>query len=738
MSIKNYELKCWIANPEQVWGYSAKPDSYVWAVASALSNYSKNTNVIYNSSLKAFMLKPLPGATNMTLTSLWTSVAGSWKNILPPDLTGTTFARQYHKVDWGIKSASNIILYDSSFSVYIRRPKIKIRPSDEYTTIELNDGTGTGNYSRKFKFYLDGTIEFLTNGTVTQSLNVSSEDLQKWRESNVIQLDFYTLGNGKILITSPLFSDAFITDRVIDVNAYIQINGKYAALVGFSLYTFPTTGSMVWNSMGINTDGSDESGVTPVLRIFPEPPTGNTVTATYTYPANGTFKATLAIAGTGRNPVLIQAAEFGFKHTWSTIESIDWYNISQYVTGMTERVGEDITDREINLSLMFKNNTEAQAFSTSYLLCSGNPFVASAAFLYEIIDPDTAAPVYSREGIMKLSQEAHSDGEFYIAEANIYSRLFTNLSGDAMSLPVTCGANPAAWWVDALGVGGFHPDYISCADLSSFFADSGWDYDKLERGDGKTMSEYLRELARSRGYILDDKTAGQIAIRELLPAAPTVFELTTESDITDLTTSVEGITREFGSSDYCNSLAIIEDKGAAQWIHRAYCPAAITADHRIIHQVISRNDLTLTGTGEAVIELQKKLQLTESVTVDIPPLGLNNLWPGSSSIYISTAHTFAMGSPNGKTYPVIDVDMSFNSEGVYWTITGTITGKRNISTISISSESTYYPIGGEAAKAREINNGAWKQKEKAKKEKHKKKKHVSPKKKVKLAKWQKL
>lgn len=735
-NIKKYGMKFYIGNPDNVWGYPEHPDSYIWAVASAMANYSLNTDVIYNSSLKAFMLKPLPGTTNMSLLN-WDVVAGNFKTLTPPDLTGT-FARQYNAVDWGYKSKTNIITADGSFSVYIRRPKMKIRPADEYQTIEINTGLGVGDYSVKFKFYLNGTIEFLHNGTVTGTTNVSAEDLQTWKESNVIILDFYTIGNQKIVITSPLFKNAIVTDRYVNAPGYIQINGKYAALVGVSIYTFPTSGSMVWNSMSVLTDGSDESAITPELRIFPPPAVGSTVTATYDYPADGLFKATLTINSTGTNPVLIQAAEFGFKHAWVDPDTFaDWYEITAWVNAMSVSVGEEINDRQIKMNMLFLNNTEISNFSSYYNSCSSNPFVPAAAFKIMMTDLDTDEEIPQLGGLMRTGTDTHTDGEFYATECTVLSRLNTNLCGDALTFPIPVGKDIETWWKDALAVAGFFPDNVTCLD-SGTFPDTGWDYDKLERGEGKTAGEYLRGIAQSRGFIMDDATEDIIAIRPTQIGSPVIIPVTTEFSITTAQ-MIEGIAVDFGNPEYFNSVSIIEDTDRAQWIYRAYCPDAIAQDKRIINNVINRTDLNQTGEAEATIELKKCQEKCYTCTVDIPAFGITSFWIGTAAIGVTTTQNYAMGNPNGKIFPLTDINLNYNNHGTFWTITGTVTGKTRQSTMpTIVTEKTFYPLGGEAAKSREINNGAWKQKEKIKKEKPKKKPHSPKAKKLVLAKWQKM
>lgn len=737
MGIEKYNIVYEIGNPQDVWGYQNTPDSYIYTLASSMANYSINEDVIYNSALRAFMLKPLPGSTNMTLTTTWTDVLGSWKNITPPDLIGT-FARQYHAVDWGIRSVNDEFLEaDGSFSVYIRRPKMKTPPSDEYQTIELND-TVT---SRKFKFWRDGRIELYTDGTLVQTLNVNGDDIQRWKESNVVILDFYTIGTFdgtlKMLITSPLFSNPLIVDRVITAKSYIQINGKYAALVGVSLYTFPVSGSIELNSMSQLTNGADDSASTPQLRIFPPAAVGTTITPSYSWIGatdKKRFKPTIEIASTGTNPCLIQAFEFGYYHDFTDPAiSVDWYNITPYVVSMSESVNDEITDREIDLELFFPDDTAATTFQSYYLLSSNNPFLPGVAFRYGVYDSLNNL-VLARAGLMKLGEESHADGDFSTISATVYSRLKVQMAGDALTMPVTNGANVALYWVQALGVAGFNPDYITVSD-SGFFPDYGWDYDKLETGAGKTIEEYLRDVAKMRNMVLDDNDYNTILVRPTITSPITTYIMTTESSGYYDSEKVVSLSREFGNPEYCNSIAILQDGEQKQEVYRAWSPDAITADKQMIHRTLERSDLSVSGETEALTELQKVLELTETVTVELASTGCVALWPGTSQFLIQTDEVFAMGSPDNKNYIVSEVNLDFITAGDTSIIQGTAIGKRKVNAVSIYTDSGFYPQGGRDAKeAQARNNGAWKTKEVAKKQKPKAKKTVKPSTKAKVIK----
>ncbi|MFA6038428.1 MAG: hypothetical protein WC748_09960 [Legionellales bacterium] len=737
MGIEQYNVVYEIGNPDDVWGYSNQPDSYIWALASSMADYSVNTNVIYNSALKAFMLKPLPGSTDMTLTTAWESVIGSWKNITPPDLIGT-FARQYHAIDWGIKSVNPALLSaDGSFSVYIRRPKMKTPPADEYQTIEINDGTT----SRKFKFYRTGLIEFLTDGTITETRNVTGEDLQAWKESNVIVLDFYTIGTmdgmQKILITSPLIGSAIVTDRVITANAYIQVNGKYAALVGVSLYTFPTSGVIVLNSMSQLTNGADDSATTPELKIYPPLTIGTTITDTYSWIGSVgemRFKPTLTIASTGTSPVLIQAFQFGFAHAFTDpAVSADWYNITPYVVSMNESVNDELVDRQIDLELFFPDDAASTQFQTYYLASSSNPFLPAVAFRYGVYD-STNTLVLARAGLMRLGEESHADGAFSAINATVQSRLKVQMESDALVMPCINGENVTSYWTKALAVAGFNPVAVTVDD-TGFFPDTGWDYDKIETGAGKSIAEFLKDIAKIRNMVIDDNDYQTILIRPSISATISTYILTTESAGYDDNEKVVSLSREFGNPDYCNSISIITDGEQKQEIYRAWSPEAITADKRIIHRTLERGDLSIAGETEASNELKKILELTETVVCELPPTGCVTLWPGTTQILINTDEVFAMGSPDNNNYIVSEVNLQVTTAGEASVINGTAVGKRKVNAVTINTESGFFPQGGKAAReAIQRNNGAWKTKEVAKKNKPKAIKTLKPSMKAKIIK----
>lgn len=724
MGIEKYNLTCKIAKPADVWGYASRPDSFVWTLASSMSNYSNSPgrNVIYNSALKCFMLRPIPGSTNMLLAN-WDIITGKWLQRVPTDLNGT-FLRQYEMVDWGIESKTAIIRVDGCFSIYIRRPPYKNTAIDdsEYQTIGLNDGTT----ERKFKFWRNGTIEFLTNGTQTETRTVKQSDIQKWRDSNVVQLDFYTLGNAggvtKMLITSPILSEAIVVDKVVSdsVASKIIINGKNGALVGYSQYTFVTSGDLVFNSMSELTDGTADSGVSPQVRSFPAPAVGNTVTSALAWITSGSgkavFKPIVTFTGSGYNPILTQAIEFGFIHTWTAPASpVTWYDISENVVSISESIPDNITGRTMTIELVFTDTTKAQAFKDNFALCSSNPFTPACAFEYILVQGSTTLLVHG--GILQIGNEIHANDQFATLTCNVVSRLQAQGTSDALTVPVSCGQTAENFWKQSLAVAGINPNTVIVTDTGTF-PDAGWDYDTLQMGVGDSISGYLSSIAQARGVVLDDKNVTTISVRPDPVAFPTSYTIATTAGY-NLNQRVESLAMESGNEEYCNSLSIIMDGERYQEIFRAYCPDAIAADGRIIHRTMQRNDFAITGTQEAENEIRKILELTQQVNIDVPPTGLIALYPGTTQLNIVTDEIYGLGDINGSMLIVSEIEINIETAGDEVIFSAIANAKRKASVLTIETEQAFYAQGGQDANTAKRDNGAWTIKQEKKKDKRK-------------------
>ena len=687
-----------IGKPSVVWGAPDEPDTYVRAVVPTVQRYAVLTNVVYNSALRCFTLAPIRSAPAMD-TDDWTVGAGTFVEFAPPDRQGT-YLRQKDTGDWGLTSDATVP-GTASFSIYVKRGANKNWSAAEYLTIGLNE---TGVTERKFKFWRDGRLDVLDSGTVVQSLTLADNDRQRWGEADELVLDFYTLsteGTGRLLIASPLLSEPLVVDRGTVNAAKVVFNGSGPALIGFYEYAFATSGSIVLNSMPTRTDGAARVD-DPDLRTFPAPPGGCGVVLSSVAWVGGKFKPTIAVTGDGANPVAIQVMEFGWRTDWTMPDEDGWQDVTQYVRSAKERVDEEMTGREISIGFGF-DEAGAAAFRTLYAACLDNPAASEVAFRYVIPDPDPEEldALVERHGVLRLADESRAENGDHTLSATAKSRIAALGAGDATTLPMPQGLTGDVFWDYSLRTLGFHPDYNDTGQAIAY-EDPGWGYDRLEAGAGKTVVDYLRELATQRAQVIDERQGALVTIRDRTPTPYDTINVVTATPDPD--ERVSSIARSVEADGYANAVEVIyEDAQGIPCIARAYAPALIAADRRVVAQVESRNDRTLSPTAEAEALLRRRLEVTERLSVDIPPYGLVQMWPGVTRLAVATANQYATVSPNGKVYIVAeaDFDLEWGDSG-FVRVAVVARNAAALTGVSISTEDGLYASGA----ARSENSAA--------------------------------
>jgi hypothetical protein len=417
--------------------------------------------------------------------------------------------------------------------------------------------------------------------------------------------------------------------------------------------------------------------------------------------------------GDGANPVAIQVLEFGWRTDWSIPDDEAWVDITEYVQSAKERVDEEMTGREISLKFGF-NETTAAAFRAIYGDCLDNPTASEVAFRYKISNPAGGAPLVERHGVLRLADESRAENTEHTLSAAVKSRLVTLGAGGATNLPMPQGLVGATFWDYALRVLGFHPDHNASGEALTF-DDPGWGYDRLEGSAGQTAADFLRDLASQRAQVIDERVGMLVTIRDRTPATfDTINVVTTAPDPQE---RVASIARSVESEKYINAVEILyEDNQGIPRIARAYAPALVANDRRVIAHVESRNDRTLSPAAEAESLLRRRLEVTERLSVDIPPFGLVTLWPGVSRLVIATTNQYATVSPNGKVFVVAEVDIDLEWGGAGYVRVAVV--GRNVAAlagITIETEDGIYPSGASRAthsEAGDISPWAMKREEK--------------------------
>jgi hypothetical protein len=225
---------------------------------------------------------------------------------------------------------------------------------------------------------------------------------------------------------------------------------------------------------------------------------------------------------------------------------------------------------------------------------------------------------------------------------------------------------------------------------------------RLEAGAGKTVVDYLRELATQRAQVIDERQGALVTIRDRTPTPYDTINVVTATPDPD--ERVASIARSVEAEGYANAVEVIyEDAQGIPCIARAYAPALIAADRRVVAQVESRNDRTLSPTAEAEALLRRRLEVTERLSVDIPPYGLVQMWPGVTRLAVATANQYATVSPNGKVYIVAeaDFDLEWGDSG-FVRVAVVARNAAALTGVSISTEDGLYASGA----ARSENSAA--------------------------------
>jgi hypothetical protein len=599
----------------------------------------------------------------------WTVAAGTFRTFSPPDRAGT-YLRQSANVDWGIESNTAIVSTTASFSVYEKRGRDKNYALTEYLTVALHET----DVERKIKFWRSGQVDILDMGSLVQTISVPAQDRQRWQEAQEVVLDFYTVSNegqGLMVISSPLFSQPLVVTRISVEPAKVGLTGNGQALVACVVYTFPTSGTITLPTLSAGLDGT--AGATPALRVFPSPPAGNSVVLDSIYWTGDTFVATLRVSGDGSSPVPVQALEFGWgASVWSAPDPTKWQDISGYVVSASERVGEELHDREVTLKIGLRTDSAAAAFRALWLACQENTLTREVAFRHTV-ETTYGDVLVDRYGIMRLADEAHPAGETRTISASVYSRLAVQGEGDAINLPLPYGS-AATFWPAALRVLRFPSAALSNGDTSSM-TDPGWGYDADERGSGQKQGEYLRELARNRGYVLDDRET-TLTIRRRYPVSYETIALSGTSPVPALE-RYDDLGVEVDGTDYANAVEVRYTNAAGiPSVARAYCPALIAADGRVVPRVINSSGSSVSPEEEASDALWTILQRHQRVSIKVPPFGNVTIWPGVCRVTVAPAEQFGTQTPAGAEFEVMEVDTDLEGDAAMAHISPTIVGRR--------------------------------------------------------------